>query len=245
MVVLEVCVEGVAGVRAAAAAGAQRVELCSALIDGGLTPSAGTLARAVDAGGIDVVVLVRPRGGDFLYDEDELAVMERDVDLARVAGAAGVALGCLTPDGAVDLERTARLVARAGGLPVTFHRAFDLVRAPERELEALVELGIGRVLSSGGAASALEGAARLAALVRTARGRITIVAAGGVRPENVRALVAASGVREVHASASTRRPSAMGFENPAVRLAGGRASETYAHWETEAGSVRALIAALP
>jgi copper homeostasis protein len=244
MVVVEVCVESVAGVRAAAAAGAQRVELCSALIDGGLTPSAGALARAVDAGGIDLVVLVRPRGGDFLYDEDELAVMERDVDLARVAGAAGVALGCLTRDGAVDVECTARLVARADGLAVTFHRAFDLVRAPERELETLVELGVARVLTSGGAVSAFDGRERIAALVRAARGRLTVVAAGGVRPENVRELVRATGVSEVHASASARRPSAMGFENPDVRLAGGRASEVYAHWDTDAARVGALVAAL-
>src|SRR5262245_44778821 len=140
-VTVEVCVEDLAGVRTARAAGAHGVELCCALAEGGLTPSAGAIAAAVAeggpagrapaAGGFQIIVLVRPRGGDFLCSADELDVMERDVDAARAHGAAGVALGCLDEDGGIDARALARLVRRAGPLAVTFHRAFDLARDPE------------------------------------------------------------------------------------------------------------------
>jgi copper homeostasis protein len=235
MVTVEICVESVAGVRAAREGGAQRVELCCALGEGGLTPSAGALAAAVAVGGIEVVVLVRPRGGDFLYSAEEFALVERDVEHARELGAQGVAVGCLDAEGRVDAERLARLVARARPLAVCFHRAFDLVREPERELETLVALGVKRVLSAGGARTAL---------VRAARGRLAVVAAGGVRPENAPALVRECGLAEVHLSAAARVESAMRFRNAAPRLGSARAPEEYAHWDTDAGRVRALVAAL-
>jgi len=244
MVTVEICVESVAGVRAAREGGAQRVELCCALGEGGLTPSAGALEAAVAVGGIEIVALVRPRGGDFLYSAEEFALVERDVGRVRELGAQGVAVGCLDADGRVDRERMARLVARARPLAVCFHRAFDLVREPAEELETLVALGVTRVLSAGGARSASEGRARLAALVRAARGRLAVVAAGGVRPENVRALVSECGVAEVHLSAAARVESAMRFRNAAPRLGSARASEEYAHWDTDARRVRALVDAL-
>lgn len=245
MVVVEVCVESVAGVRAARAAGAQRVELCCALGEGGLTPSHGCLAAAVAVGGIEVVALVRPRGGDFLYSEDEFAVLERDVESARALGAAGVALGCLTAEGEVDAARCARLIQRARPLGVTFHRAFDFAREPEQALETLVQLGSARVLTSGQAPSALEGRARIARLVQAARGRIEVVAAGGVRAENVAELVRATGVGALHFSAAVRRESSAQFRNPRVQLASAaRASEAWAHWETDEACVRAVLASL-
>jgi copper homeostasis protein len=241
-VCVEVCVEGLAGLRAARAAGARRVELCCALAQGGLTPSRGLLEACVAEGGIEVVVLVRPRPGDFLYTSDELAVLQRDVDAVRAAGAAGVALGCLTAEGRVDAALTGRLIERAQPVPVTFHRAFDLVREPERALETLLELGAARVLTSGQAPSAFEGRERIGALVRAARGRLCVIAAGGIRPEHALALVRASGVRALHLSAATRRASAMRHRNPQVRL--GRAAEEYEHWETDEGLVRALVRTL-
>ena len=129
-------------------------------------------------------------------------------------------------------------------MPVTFHRAFDMVRLPERELETLCRLGVARVLTSGQSTSAYEGRERLASLVRLAAGRIEVIAAGSVRPENVGAILAASGVPAVHLAASTRRESAMTHRNALPRLAGGRTSEAYAHWETEEQAVRALLEAL-
>lgn len=239
---VEVCVEGVEGLRAARAAGAQRVELCCALATGGLTPSLAQLEACLAEGGIEVGVLARPRGGDFLYSAAEFAVLEREVEQARAAGAAGVALGCLTAEGEIEAARCARLIERARPLAVTFHRAFDLVREPGRALETLIALGVTRVLSSGQGPSAFEGRARLAELVRQARGRVALVAAGGVRAEHARALVRASGVRELHLSAARRAPSAMRFQNPSVRL--GRAGEEYELWRTDEDQVRALVRAL-
>ncbi|HEX6883040.1 MAG TPA: copper homeostasis protein CutC [Planctomycetota bacterium] len=244
MVTLEICVEDVAGARCAAEAGADRVELCSALALGGLTPSAGALAGAV-ACGVPVVALLRPRAGDFVYGADELDTLADDLRRARDAGAAGVALGCLTPDGALDVAACARLVALAAPLPVTFHRAFDHLRAPLAALETLVELGCARVLTSGQAASAQAGAARLGELVRAARGRLEVIAAGGVRPGSVRAIVAASGVRAVHLSATVARASAQRFRNPEVRLAaGGAGGDELGVPVTDGALVRAMRAAL-
>jgi len=245
MVVLEVCVESPEGVRAARAGGAQRAELCCALGAGGLTPSHGCVAAAVAVGGIEVVVLVRPRGGDFVHGEEELALMERDVACARQMGAAGVALGCLTPGGEIDEAGCARLIRCAGPLGVTFHRAFDFVREPEPALECLVRLGVARVLTSGQEASALEGRACIARLVRAARGRIQVVAAGGVRAEHARELVRATGVDALHFSASVRQASAAREGNPRVRLASAaRSPGEDAHWETDAGRVRAVAEVL-
>jgi len=242
MVVLEVCVEGPQGVRAARAGGAERVELCCALEQGGLTPSHGSIASSVAAGGVEFTVLVRPRAGDFVYSEEEIAWMERDIDLARELGAQGVALGCLTAEGEIDEARCARLLDRARGLHPAFHRAFDSVRAPEQALETLVRLGFARVLSSGQETSALEGRARLAALVRSAGGRIEVVAAGGVRPENAAEILRSTGVPALHFAARVRRPSRARHANPRVRLASGaRIPDDPDSWETDEALVRAMV----
>jgi copper homeostasis protein len=204
-VTVEVCVEDVAGVRAAQRAGADRVELCADLRQGGTTPSIGTVATALsvrDRTGLQV--LLRPRGGDFVHDADEVAAMLADVAAVRALPArvpVGFVLGTLTPDSQVDAEVTARLVAACGDAPVTFHRAFDATPDLAAALETLVDLGIGRVLTGGGPGTASEGAARLAALHEQARGRITILAAGGIRPGNVRTLLRDTGVHEVHGRA--------------------------------------------
>jgi len=245
MVVVEVCVESLAGVRAAARAGAARVELCAGLREGGTTASHGALECAASERGAGIVALIRPRGGDFLYSEEELRVMQADVAAARALGLAGVALGCLTAQGAIDEERTGRLIERARPLAVTFHRAFDLARDPLEALEALVRLNVERVLTSGQEASALEGSARIGELVRAARGRIAIVAAGGIRAANVRQVLAQSGVRELHLGASGRVESAMRHRNPRPRLAhAGSGNGEYAHWETDERVLAELFAAL-
>lgn len=158
---LEVCIDCVSSARTAAAAGARSVELCAALVDGGTTPSIGMVRQVVRAvgglNGVAVQVIIRPRGGDFLYSEDEEAVMLGDIAAAKEAGADGVVIGALTPDGEVDLPLTGRLIAAARPeLAVTFHRAIDLTAEPLRALDQLLSLGVERVLSSGGAASAPE-----------------------------------------------------------------------------------------
>lgn len=201
---VEIAVQDLPGVRIALAEGADRIELCSALGLGGLTPSAGLLRAAVDAAEAAcrpdfVHVLVRPRGGGFVYDEDELATIVADIRYAREAGAAGVVIGALD-DGGVDLAAVERFIAAADGLAVTFHRALDIVSDPADALDALADRGVTRVLTSGGASRSIDGRDVLAALAERAAGRIQVMAGGGVRVEDIPALTAA-GVDAVHLSA--------------------------------------------
>jgi copper homeostasis protein len=197
-ILVEVCVDSVASSLAAERGGARRLELCDALFDGGTTPSAGMIAACKAAVSIPVFVIIRPRGGGFVYSDAERDVMRRDVVAARELGADGVVIGGLRPDGGVDLALVRSLVEAAQELPVTFHRAFDLTPDLEASLESLADAGVQRILTSGGAPTAAEGATTLAALVRRAGSRLVVMAGGGVREENVRSLVSVSGVREVH-----------------------------------------------
>ena len=206
----EVCVDSPDGVRAAAEGGAERVELCSDLLEGGLTPSAGCLAVARRVPDVELVAMVRPRGGDFCYSASELEVLALDLAHAVEQGVDGVALGVLTPDAKIDVERTAELVRAARPARVTFHRAFDWIDDQVAALEQLIELGVDRVLTSGGAPTAPEGADRIRALVERAAGRIEVVAGCGVRVGVVRELVERTGVGAVHFTAFTERTEADG-----------------------------------
>lgn len=243
MTLLEIATETVAGVRAAHAGGARRVELCSSLEVGGLTPSAGTILGARRSTEIELMVLVRPRRGDFVYSSAELETVRADVRVAKELGADGVVLGCLHPDGTIDRERTGELVDAARPLSVTFHRAFDHTRDLAEALEVLVELGVDRVLTSGGAPDVMSGIADLAELVRQASDRIVILAGGGVREHNVRQLVLATSVDEVHASASSWTESAMTHPGPGWGFDGPVAPEK-AHRTVQEATVRRLLQAM-
>lgn len=206
----EVCVDGVEAAIEAELGGGDRLELCAGLLEGGTTPSAGTLELALAKVALPIVVLVRPRRGGFVYSSAELDVIARDVDFARRAGAHGVAIGVLANERSIDVERTRELIAVARPMKVTFHRAFDAVEEPLRALETLIELGVDRVLTSGGAHSAEQGIAELAQLVDAADGRIEIVAAGGVRAHNAAAIARRARVPALHgtARATVRDPQA-------------------------------------
>ncbi len=197
-VAFELAVQDAFGLGVAQRVAADRIELCAALSVGGLTPSAALIERGVEVG-VPAHVLVRPRAGDFDYDDDERRLIARDVRIALDAGADGVVVGGLR-DGAVDLDLMRAVVDEAGAAAVTFHRAFDVLDGRERALAQLVELGVGRVLTSGGAARAVDGVAEIERLVRGAAGAVEIMAGGGVTRENVGALLDA-GVDAVHASA--------------------------------------------
>lgn len=215
--------DDVEGVCAARQAGAQRVELCANQAEGGITPSLGAIEAALDCSGdLRLHVLIRPRPGDFVYAPVEVDVMVRDIRAARRAGAQGVVVGALTPDGRADRVTMARLLDAADDLPVTFHRAFDACADLDAALDEVAALGCRRILTSGGAASAPAGQDRLAHLVARAGDRIVILAGGGVRAHNVAELVAATGAREVHYSAN--------------KLVGGRRV-------TQADTIRTVIAA--
>lgn len=196
---LESVVETVDAARAAEHAGARRLELCVRLEDGGVTPPAGLISAVLERVSIPVFVMIRPRAGDFVYSNAEMAAAMQQVSAARQRGAHGLVLGVLRADRRIDVDRTRRLVEPGEGLPVTFHRAFDSVPDQHAALEEAIAAGATRVLTSGAAPTALEGVDRLAALVRQAGARITVLAGGGVRAHNVQAIVARSGVREVHA----------------------------------------------
>jgi copper homeostasis protein len=197
-ILVEACVDSVASSVAAERGGARRLELCDALFDGGTTPSAGMIAACRAAVSIPIFVLIRPRGGGFVYSDAERDVMRRDVVAARELGADGIVIGGLHPDGTVDLALVRHLVEAAHALPVTFHRAFDLTPDLPAALTSLADAGVRRVLTAGGASTAAEGATTLAELVRHAGSRVVVMAGGGIREHNVRSVVSASGVREVH-----------------------------------------------
>jgi copper homeostasis protein len=198
-VLVEACVDSIESALAAMRGGAQRLELCANLDVGGTTPTTALIEEARDRTGLPVMVMVRPRGGSYVHTDEEVDRMRRDIDAARRANAAGVVFGLLRPDDHVDAERTRVLVEHAAGMPATFHMAFD--KTPDRgeALQTLIDAGVSRVLTSGGAPTALDGAAALAELVALAGNRIVILAGKKVRGDTVSELVRRSGVREVHA----------------------------------------------
>lgn len=227
---------------AAERGGARRLELCDALIDGGTTPSAGMIAAVKGAVRIPLFVIVRPRGGGFVYSDSEAEVMRRDAEVAATLGADGIVVGALQPDARVDVRRLQALIEASRGLAVTFHRAFDLVRDRFEALDALANAGITRVLTSGGARTALLGADEIGSLVKAAGSRLIVVAGGGIREENVAEVVRRSGVREIHVRGTKLRHTTMSPSNDAIRLRKLPPDDEGAWEETDEARVRAFVA---
>lgn len=235
---LEICLDCVSSARAAQAAGADRVELCANLPEGGTTPSAGMIraVRAAFSGGL--MVIIRPRGYDFLYSEDEMEVMREDIRVTRNLGADGVVIGSLRADGTVDRERCASLLDAAGNMDITFHRAFDMTRNLPEALEDLVSLGIRRVLSSGGKPDVPAGIEILTNLIEQAAGRISIMPGGGVTEQNIAEIVRATGAREIHLSARDAVRSAMVFRNPDCFMGAFSKTDEYSWREASVEKIR-------
>ncbi|MGE3310776.1 MAG: copper homeostasis protein CutC [Limisphaerales bacterium] len=239
-VLLEICIDSVESALAAQEGGADRVELCTALFEGGLTPSAGLLETVRERIRIGLAAMIRPRGGDFCYSADEFAVMERDVVEAKRLGADVIVFGILNPDGTVDRARNARLVELARPLPVTFHRAFDMARDPYEALDAVLELGVERLLTSGQEKSAVEGMDLIADLVTRAGERLVVMPGGGVTERNLQKILARTGAREIHGSASGGRDSRMTFRNTRVFMGGQMGPPEYSIKQADTGRVRAF-----
>jgi copper homeostasis protein len=197
-------VDSVESAVAAAKGGAERIELCSALSEGGITPSAGLIGAVRDAIGIQLFVIIRPRGGNFVYSDRELEVMRADIREVKARKVDGVVLGILTSDNTVDVRRTSELIQLARPLQVTFHRAFDVCPDMERALEDVIACGADRLLTSGGKSDAVKGLSAIAALQRKAEDRIRIMAGGGIRISNVRHVAVRTGIHEIHTSLSTQ-----------------------------------------
>lgn len=217
-VLVEVCVDSVSSALAAERGGAARVELCSDLIEGGITPSAGLVEMTRAAVSVALHVMIRPRGGDFCYDSDEFEIMRRDITLAKQLGADGVVFGILDLNGNVDVARTRQLVDLARPLAVTFHRAFDMTADPSRALDDVCATDADRLLTSGGEPTSIEGQETILQLVKQAGGRIVIMPGSGIKPENARGLVDYTGVTEIHVGLRSAIPSPMLHRNPRVSM---------------------------
>lgn len=236
----EICIDSVQGASAAQEAGADRVELCAALRVGGVTPSAATIQQAVATCDLPVHVLIRPRAGDFCYDEHEWDVMCRDVELAGEWGAAAVVIGALRDDGDVDEEGCGRLIETARPLSVTFHRAFDVCAHPERAYLSLQSLGVDRLLTSGQRATAYEGIGLLRRLAEAIPEGPALMAGGGVDEETAGKIVAESAVRQLHFTGS--RKIAMQAPPSGVAMGGDAVADTVRS-EADPARIRAIMAA--
>lgn len=238
-VLIEVCVDSVASAIAAERGGAHRAELCSDLLEGGITPSLGLVQTVRSRISCALHVIIRPRPGDFCYSDEEVDIMRRDIELAKSSGADGVVLGILLPSGQVDVARTRQLRELARPLSMTFHRAFDMSADLQNSLNDVSQAGVDRLLTSGGEQDCLQGIDVLSKLVKLARGRIPIMAGGGITTGNVAQILQRTGVNEIHVGLATETQSPMLWRNSRVSL-GKAAGREYYRAQVLEQSVREL-----
>jgi len=236
---LEVCANSYESAIAAQNGGAKRVEFCDNLAEGGTTPSYAQIALAKKNLSIEVWPIIRPRGGDFLYSDIEFELMKEDIKICKSLHCEGIVTGILKADGAIDKERCAELIELAKPMAVAFHRAFDMSNDMDQALEDLIALRIKRVLTSGGAPSAISGAEKLAQLVKKANGRITIMPGAGINEHNIKALIDQTGARQFHASAKEFVASKMEFRNTETKM--GSIEDEYQYELTSEAKVKALV----
>jgi copper homeostasis protein len=240
-VTVEVCVDSVESAVEAQNGGAARVELCDNLMDGGTTPSAGAIETARKLLDIKLHVIIRPRGGDFLYSDVEFEVIKRDIDTAKTLGVDGVVIGLLDENGDVDVNRTGELVAMAQPLSVTFHRAFDVSRDAFQSLDDLISLAVDRVLTSGHEATAVEGTELISQLVQRAGDRIVVMACGNLNERNIAKVIAATNVQEVHITGFREVASQMKYRNERVFMGGTLRPPEYTRSVIQAEAIRETI----
>jgi len=240
---LEVCVDCLASVEACAAAGVHRIELCAGLVEGGTTPSVGFLKAARASFPGRIMMMIRPRAGDFVVSPGELQIMRTDIQAARDHGADGVVFGCLLPNGEIDRATTESLLTAAVGMDMTFHRAFDVSRDLSRSLETLISLGIPRVLTSGGMPSVEAGSDNLVALHREAAGRITLLTGGGLKMEHIPRL-RAHGLREFHLSGRSSFESPMQHRRPDIPMGASEVPGEYVRRVADAVILREVLRVL-
>lgn len=240
-IIVEVCSNSLRSSLEAERGGASRVELCSSIPEGGTTPSYGEIVLNSRKLNIDLNVIIRPRGGDFLYSRDELAVMEADIRTCLNLGVNGVVFGVLRADGTVDMEANRRLIAAAEDMNITFHRAFDMCCDPKRALEDIISLGFDTLLTSGGAPTALQGAAVIADLVKCAGGRIVVMPGCGITADNIEEIQKITSARAFHLSARSSVESGMTYRNGEVSMGGMVKVEEYKFNYTDHEKVEDII----
>ena len=240
---LEVCLESIESAIAADRGGAQRVELCANLLEGGTTPSAGVLRAVREHVSLAIQVMIRPRGGDFLYSDLEFVSMRHDIQIAKELGADGIVFGLLNADGTVDAARTRELVAWSHPLPVTFHRAIDVTRDLSEALESVIATGAARVLTSGGLPSVVDGAATVARMVQQAGDRILVMPGCGITRDNILDLARTTKAREFHIALDETIDSAMQFRKAEIPMGGveGREYLRFAASESAVSDVVTLL----
>ncbi|MDR1120897.1 MAG: copper homeostasis protein CutC [Dysgonamonadaceae bacterium] len=236
---LEVCVDSVNNALTAQLAGAHRVEFCAGLSEGGITPSLAQIGMMQQLLHIQFNVLIRPRGGDFLYDDTEFEMMQSDIHYCGRTGCDGVVIGMLLPDGNIDKERSRELIciAHQYGMSVTFHRAFDRSKDLFQAMEDIIELGCHRILTSGGHNTAIEGATVIGQLITKANNRIIIMPGAGITPENAGDLIRKTGLKELHGTFRSYRPGFMQYRNTNFD----RQDEEYGLWQTDAVKIKAIL----
>lgn len=239
---LEICANSYTSALAAQNGGAKRIELCDNMFEGGTTPSYAQIKLCKENLSIQVWPIIRPRGGDFLYSDIEFNLMKEDVKISKSLGCDGVVIGILNEDGGIDTHRCAELIALAKPMPVAFHRAFDMSKNLFNALEDLINLGIVRVLTSGAAATAIEGKEVIGQLVKQANDRIEIMPGAGVNPQNIIQLLASTAAKTVHASARVFVKSKMKFRNTNSTM--GNETDEYQHQQTAVEIVKQLIESL-
>jgi copper homeostasis protein len=240
---VEISADSVASAVAAERGGAARIELGSALSEGGLTPSVGLIETTRAAVKFDIHVMIRPRAGDFCYDDHEFDAMRRDIHSVKRLGANGIVIGILDSNGKIDIGRTRELVDLARPLDVTFHRAFDMTCDLLQALEDVCSAGADRILTSGGERNAWEGRSIITQLVKQAQGRITIMPGSGIKPQNARSLVEHTGVQEIHAGLKSSLDSPMLFRNPRISM-GDVEGREYQRFAVLEENVQTLLRAL-
>ncbi|WP_117235325.1 copper homeostasis protein CutC [Vibrio maerlii] len=239
---IEVCIDNLESLHNAIAGGATRIELCSSLALGGLTPSFGFMKKAAQISPIPVYAMIRPRQADFLYDQDDVDAMLMDIEAAAEAGLQGVVFGVLTESGAIDKSVAKQLMTRAQsfGLGVTFHRAIDQSVNLEQAIDDIAELGCDRVLTSGLASNVTLGKETLAKMVDLANGRFSIMAGAGLNASNVQMIIEQAGIREVHLSAKGSRPSRMKVQSIDAKM-GNESFDDFIIPLTDSNTLQALV----
>lgn len=243
-ILFEACVDSVESSVNAEAGGADRIELCADLLEGGITPSYAMIKLVPEKLKIPVNVIIRPRGGDFLYTDYEFEVMKKDIEFCKQAGVNGVVIGILNDDGTIDKTRTKQLIEAAKPMSVTFHRAFDMTRDPEEALNTLIELGVDRLLTSGQESDVHKGIPTLKNLVELAGDKIIIMPGGGVNEINIKEVVEKTGVKEIHASAREKARSKMNYINTRTSMSDSKSMEEYDLMVTSAERIRAMVNAI-